>query len=334
MAERFKAPVLKTGDGQPSVSSNLTASAIVASGRHVFRFLMVIPSALVRTVVALMASLSGTGAGATDLSGLWDFSQPAASEARFRAALVGASPDNAVILTTQIARTHGLRGDFDQARALLQALDASLATAGTEARAWHALETGRTYASATHPRQTQTPVSRAEARRWFERAALLAGEARADAVAVDAFHMLAFVEPAPADRLNWTLRALTIAEASEQPPARRWRASLHNNAGMALHDLGRLDDALTHFQRQVALRQEAGNVAAGRVARWMVAWTLRGLGRADDALAMQLELERELDQASETDVHVYEELATLYRERGDPARADHYAGLRAKHQAR
>lgn len=28
MAERFKAPVLKTGDGQPSVSSNLTASAV------------------------------------------------------------------------------------------------------------------------------------------------------------------------------------------------------------------------------------------------------------------------------------------------------------------
>jgi hypothetical protein len=27
VAERFKAPVLKTGDGQPSVSSNLTASA-------------------------------------------------------------------------------------------------------------------------------------------------------------------------------------------------------------------------------------------------------------------------------------------------------------------
>ncbi len=28
VAERFKAPVLKTGEGQPSVSSNLTASAI------------------------------------------------------------------------------------------------------------------------------------------------------------------------------------------------------------------------------------------------------------------------------------------------------------------
>ncbi len=30
VAEGFKAPVLKTGDGQPSVSSNLTASAIFA----------------------------------------------------------------------------------------------------------------------------------------------------------------------------------------------------------------------------------------------------------------------------------------------------------------
>jgi hypothetical protein len=35
VAERFKALVLKTSDGQPSVSSNLTASAVSTVSHHV-----------------------------------------------------------------------------------------------------------------------------------------------------------------------------------------------------------------------------------------------------------------------------------------------------------
>jgi len=88
--------------------------------------------------------------GALDLAPLWNFSDPAASEQRFRAALATASGDDALILQTQIARTYGLRGDFETARRILHEIEPRLATAGAEARVRHALEIGRTYASAAH----------------------------------------------------------------------------------------------------------------------------------------------------------------------------------------
>jgi tetratricopeptide (TPR) repeat protein len=99
---------------------------------------------------------------------------------------------------------------------------------------------------------------------------------------------------------------------------------------MALHGLGRFDDALSQFEQALALREREGNAGRQRVARWMVAWTLRALGRGDDALAMQQQLERECDAAGEPDEYVFEELEILYRACGDEARAaDSAARLRA-----
>jgi hypothetical protein len=54
----------------------------------------------------------------------------------------------------------------------------------------------------------------------------------------------------------------------------------------------------------------------------MVAWTLRGLKRSDEALAIQQRLEREGDAAADPDPYVFEELELLYRERGEVALAD------------
>jgi tetratricopeptide (TPR) repeat protein len=292
------------------------------------------------TAVASRLLLLAAAAGgaisvrAMDVSKLWDFSQPAASEARFVAALAGTSFDEQLILKTQIARTYGLRGDFAHARELLKGIESDVATAGPEARARHAIETGRTYVSAAHPSQSLTAEARDTAAKFFTAAIDQAKQARLDGLTIDALHMMAFVEQLPLDQLKWTLQALTVAEASDQTAGRDWRASLHNNAGIALHDLGRLDEALVHFRRQAELRAEAGNPARERVARWMVAWTLRGLGRSDETLSMQLQLAHELDRAGETDVYVYEELSTLYRARGDSSRATHYDGLRVKVAAR
>ena len=68
----------------------------------------------------LLAALTiASPAMAIDLDALWDFSKPALSEERFRSALAGASGDDALILQTQIARTWGLRRDFERARAIL-----------------------------------------------------------------------------------------------------------------------------------------------------------------------------------------------------------------------
>src|SRR5215204_5778402 len=105
--------------------------------------------------LAAVAVLFATSAHALDLDLMWNFRHPAVSEERFRAALKSASGDDALILQTQIARTYMLRGDFDTARGLLAATQASAQAAGPEARARYWLETGRSYASHRHPPGTR-----------------------------------------------------------------------------------------------------------------------------------------------------------------------------------
>jgi hypothetical protein len=266
---------------------------------------------------------------ALDLSTLWDFHQPALSEQRLRAALQEASGDDSLILQTQIARSFGLRRDFAQARALLAALQPAMATASAEARARHALEWGRSFASATHRPQDLTSEAKVEARSSFDRAARIAREGGLDELTIDALHMQVFVDPAPAAQERWAREALGVALASARPAARAWEASLRNNLGMALHGLGRFGEALTEFESALAVRESGQDAEATRVARWMVAWTLRSLGRLDEALALQLRLEREGDAAGQPDPYVYQELEAIYRAKNDTERAAHYA---RKHQ--
>lgn len=267
-------------------------------------------------------------APAIDLAPLWDFARPEVSEQRMRAALETATGDDALILQTQIARTHGLRRDFARARSLLHEIEPKVKEAGAEVRVRWALELGRSHASATHPAETQTPEARETARRLWTNALDTARSARLDGLAVDAIHMFAFIDTAPADQLRWAREALAVVEASSQPAAKRWEASVRNNLGVALHRLGRHEDALAEFRRALALREQGGNAGAVRAAHWMVAWTLRSLKRGDEALAIQQRLEREADAAGQPDRYVFEELEALHRERGDPARADHYAQRR------
>jgi len=265
---------------------------------------------------------------AIDLDPLWDFSKPELSEQRFRSALTSATGDDALILQSQIARTYGLRGDFTKAREILDALEPRIPAAGAEARARHALELGRTYASAAHPPPSQTAQAKERARAAYLHALEIAKSGQLDGLAVDALHMLAFVDTEPADQLKWAQEALAVADASSQPAAKKWQASLRNNLGYALHQLGRFDEALAQFKQAVVLRERGKDPEATRAAHWMVAWTLRALHRTDDALAIQLRLERECEAAGAPDPYVFEELELLYREKGDEARAGRYAQRR------
>ena len=277
-----------------------------------------------RALVALLA-LATMARAAVDVDALWDFSNPGASERRFHEALAHSTGDDALVLQTQIARTHGLRGDFDKARAILEAIAPGLKEAGAEPKVRYELEMGRTFASATHPPESQTPEARSRARGHFESAVALARKAGLDGLAIDAIHMMAFLDKAPAEQEKWAREALAVVEASKQPAAKRWEASIRNNLGYALHRQGRHEEALVEFQKAVAIRERGTNAVATRTAHWMVAWTLRALGRTDEALAIQLRLEKEGDAAGKPDPHVYEELALLYRAKGDEARAKRYA---------
>lgn len=291
------------------------------------------PTGRIVLVHWLLCALSGP-AMAIDLTPLWDFGNPALSEQRFRQALAQATGDDALILHTQIARTHGLRRDFDRARQVLQGIEAAIGAAGAEARVRYHLELGRTHASAAHDAARLTAQDKILARHHFGRALTFARESRLDALAIDAIHMFAFVDTTPAEQLQWGRTALEVVLGSTQPAARRWEASVRHNIGHALNQLGRHEEALAELLQAAALRERGTHAQATRVAHWMVARTLRSLQRADEALAIQLRLEQEGDAAGQPDPYVFEELEVLYRARGDVARAEQYRARRQAAEAR
>ena len=272
---------------------------------------------------------TATTAMAIDLKPLWDFNKPEVSEARFRAALKTAAGDDALVLQTQIARTYGLRKEFAKARDILQSIAKDVSTASHEAQVRYAIELGRTYASAVHSAELVTPEAKSRARASYLSALEIAKTAHLDGLAIDAIHMLAFVDTSPTDQLKWGQQALAVVEGSSQQDAKAWEASIRNNIGYALHQLERYEEALVQFKQALVLRKRGTNEESIRVAHWMVAWTLRSLGQTNEALEIQLRLERECDAAKAPDRYVYEELESLYRVLGNEALTTHYAKLKA-----
>jgi len=250
-----------------------------------------------------------------EIDAMWDFDDPASSEHRFRETAARAEHRGdatmAAILRTQIARAQGLQRRFDEAHRTLDELQAAIAdrtaapapgaaAADAEVAVRVALERGRVFNSSG---------ARDCARPLFDEAWRLAREAGMDALAVDAAHMLAIVAPDSDAAMDWNRRALDVAESSFDPAARRWAASLHNNIGWTLHGDGEFARALSHFERALELRRERGRDPEVRVARWCVARCLRSLGRVEEALSMQRDLERDHAAAGSADGFVHEELA-------------------------
>lgn len=217
------------------------------------------------------------------LDELWDFGDPAASEARFRQRLADGG-DGALAsaeLRTQLARALGLQGRFDEANAVLDEVEAQgggYAVVPVLA-ARLALERGRVLNSSG---------SRTEAVPPFERALERATAAGDDFLAADAAHMLAIADRDHAD--DWTRRGLDIVGGSSDARTQRWAGSLHNNLGWSLHDAGHYDEALEQFEGALTAYRSAGTPDQVRMARWAVARCLRSLVRYQDALDIQTEL--------------------------------------------
>jgi tetratricopeptide (TPR) repeat protein len=228
---------------------------------------------------------------------LWDFDDPAASGERFLDVAEHADEPDKTAWLTQYARSLGLQERYDDAHRVLD----RLASDDPQAATYLDLERGRVLNSSGRPEQ---------ARPLFESAARTAGAAGLDALHVDALHMLAIVAP-PEEQHDLNLRALEVARASTDQAARDWDASLLNNIGMTYADAGDFEQALATFEEALAARERIGDAGRTRVARWMVAWSLRNLGRRDQALRMQQALKQELDAIGDSDQYVDEELALL-----------------------
>lgn len=162
------------------------------------------------------------------LDHLWDFSDAAASEARITDAIA--------VLETQRARALGLQERFDEADAVLDAVE------GQDVRV--ALERGRLRNSAGRPE---------EAVALFQAAAREAPDAFLRA---DALHMLAIAEPERAE--HWTAEALSLLKQESNPRTLRWRVSLLYNLGWARKDAGDDVGARTAFEQAVAAADEFG----------------------------------------------------------------------------
>lgn len=250
---------------------------------------------------------ASTASAAVDLDTLWNFADPAASEARFREALAGSNGDDALVLRTQIARTFSLRSRFDESHRELDAIEPALAAAGVEPRVRAWLERGRTFRSAGKP---------AEGKPLFMRAYVTADAAKLERLAADALHMIALAEPQLDDRIAWNRRTIDYARRAGDPRAQGWQAAALNNIGSDLREAGRLAESLAAFREALAAYERIGRADRVRFARWQVANVLRLAGQADEALAIQLALERDAAAAGAPDPYVYDELALLHAARG------------------
>lgn len=226
---------------------------------------------------------------------VWNFNDPAESEARFRDLLNQASEEEDVyILKTQIARTLGMRRRFDEAQAVLGEVPEAT-TARSRWETYALLERGRVLNSSKRP---------AEARPLFD----LAATSPFDDLRIDAIHMQAIVaEPDVALKLNE--KAIAEAKASEDPFAQLWLGSLLNNTGWTYHSLGNFGRALELFEDALAFRESRGDATTIKIAKWCVGRCLRSLGRTEEALAKQQELDPE-------DGYVSEELGECLLELG------------------
>lgn len=247
------------------------------------------------------------------IDALWDYDQPAASEARFRTLLATAAPGSPerLELLTQVARAQGLQRQFAQADATLDEVERALAGQPARIEIRYLLERGRVLNSSGQ-KESALPL--------FE-AALAAGRAaQEDFLAIDAAHMIAIAAP-PEDRLKRNLEALALAGRTADSRAKKWLGSLYNNIGWNYHDRGDYATALGYFEKALTEREARGDSQSIRVARWCVARALRSLKRYDDALAIQQALLAEYEKVGGGDGYVYEELGELALARRDAAAA-------------
>jgi len=248
------------------------------------------------------------------LDDLWDVDDPAASEARFLAAVEAAAlagdaagADEAL---TQLARALGLQGRIDEGHAVLDAVEGGHPRAG-RVRVRSLLERGRLRRSGGDRVASVEPFAAA----WE-----LASTFGEDGLAVDAAHMLAIVEAHPGSDA-WHAGALALAESSPDSKARKWRASLWNNVGWSRFERGDHTGAMEAFETALAARRERGEAKETRIAEWCVGRALRALGRVEEALAIQQRLVAAWHAAGAEDEYVEEELGECLLALGGEAAA-------------
>jgi tetratricopeptide (TPR) repeat protein len=239
-----------------------------------------------------------------DIESFWEYSEPAASEQRFRQALDSAQGDERLELLTQIARSFSLRKQFDEAHRLLDEVEGQLSQAGPRPRLRYLLERGRTHNSSSR---------REQARALFEQAWEQGQAAGQTGLAVDAAHMVAITHSGTPEAIPWNERGLDLARRSTDAKAQALVPAMLNNLAWDLFDLGRYEEALPWFEQAREEWIRRGQPRQIHLARWAVGRCLRALERFADALEIQRALEAEDASDGLVQEEMAENLAALAR---------------------
>jgi tetratricopeptide (TPR) repeat protein len=237
-----------------------------------------------------------------DFDTLWDYSNPAKTEIKFRKLLKQAEKNGDIEyqaqLLTQIARTEGLQRKFDEAHITLNKVLGLLTVGNVTARIRYLLERGRVYNSSDQPGKAKPLFLEA-----YEEA-LMHNE---DYHAIDAAHMLGIVGKGR-ESLKWNITAISLAESTKNSHAKKWLGALYNNTGWAFFDLKEFDIALDYFNRNIKWHKKRKSVKELIIARWCTARTLRAMQEVDEALGIHMQLLKEVKEKKlEQDGYIYEE---------------------------
>ncbi len=233
----------------------------------------------------------------------WNYSAPDKTAERFTElvpdALAKRDTSYYLQLLTQIARCNSLQFKFKEAHEILDEVEALLTDDYPIARVRYLLERGRSFNSANESDSAAA---------LFTEAWELSRRTGAEYHAVDAAHMLGIAFSG--ERGNtWNLRAVEAAESSSNARARGWLAALYNNIAWYYHDeAGDFQLALNYFEQSRDAYQAMDRANAVRIARWSIGRAYRSLGRLNEALSLQLELEREYEMQEKEDGFVFEEI--------------------------
>jgi tetratricopeptide (TPR) repeat protein len=213
-----------------------------------------------------------------DFNKMWNYGDPAATEAKFLEVLPQAeasgNSDYLAQLLTQIARTQGLQNRFTEAHTTLDRADKLITVTMHLAKVRSLLERGRAYNSSDHADKA-LPL--------FLRAVDVATKNHIDLHAVDAIHMVAIAEPNPKLKVEWNLKGITIAEADEK--LHGWLWALYNNIGESYLKLNDYANAYLNFHK-LSEYQKKRTGSTDMFTSKDEAKCLRLLGKPAEALAI------------------------------------------------
>lgn len=256
-----------------------------------------------------------------DFNQMWDYNNPAETEIKFSALVEDAKANDKEYygeLLTQIARAQGLQSNFEEAEKTLLEAKAYATDKSPTVKIRYLLEKGRVLNSSGKSEES-IPV--------FKEAYDFGIKHKLDLYTLDAAHMMGIVNM-PELQLSWNLRALKIAETSEDKRVKGWLGPLYNNIGWTYHDLDRYEEALELFIKGYDWRVSVKDDNGARIGKWTIGRAQRSLKRYDEALKTQMELQDEFKQAGlEPDGYLYEEMAELYLVKGQEDKARKYFNL-------